>query len=254
MPRGCRGSPRIATDGTEPIWTVTCGFRTAATPHEPRCYACKVEAQIARLLVNAFPHWVGGDPAEIDPPGVHLDEEQHVETAEQHRIDGEEVAGQNGPRLRPQELCPGWARSARSGLGAMPAEDCPRARRSEPNAHSCQFPMDSAISPGRVLSCQTKDQRDRARWNRRSSRPPVRVGPLPSHELSMPAQQSLRLDEGSTPRRAIDSSRLNPASTARSAGCRAGRATCRRKTATSWRSMTISMVTSSCPLRERRTN
>ena len=91
--------------------------------------ARKVETQIARLLDNPLPHWVGGDPAEIDPPGVDLDEEQHVQTAKQHRIDGEEVAGQHGMRLRSQELCPGWACSARSGLDAMPPEDCPHARR-----------------------------------------------------------------------------------------------------------------------------
>jgi hypothetical protein len=58
--------------------------------------AFKVEAQIAGLLDNPLPHWAGGDPAEIDPPDVDLDEEQQVETAKQHRIDGEEVAGQHG--------------------------------------------------------------------------------------------------------------------------------------------------------------
>jgi hypothetical protein len=81
----------------------------------------------------------------------------------------------------------------------MPAEDCPHARRSEPNAHRGQLPVDSAIYPGRVLSRHTKDQRDRPRWNRRSSRPPVRVGPLPSHEFSMPTKESLRLDKEATP-------------------------------------------------------
>ena len=77
----------------------------------------------------------------------------------------------------------------------MAAQDCPNARRGEPNAHGGQLPVDPPISPCRVLSCQTKDERDRAGRNRRSSRPPVRVGPVPSHEFSVPSQQSLRLDE-----------------------------------------------------------
>jgi hypothetical protein len=52
------------------------------------------------------------------------------------------------------------------------------------------------------------------------------------------------------PRRAADKVPFNPASTARSAGCRAGRTTCRRRTATAWRRMTTSMARSSCPPRE----
>jgi hypothetical protein len=46
--------------------------------------ACKVEAQIAGVLDNPLPHWVGGDPTQIEPPGVNLDEEQHVKTPKQH--------------------------------------------------------------------------------------------------------------------------------------------------------------------------
>jgi hypothetical protein len=42
---------------------------------------------------------------------------------------------------------------------------------------------------------KAKDHRDRAHWDRRSSKPAVRVGPLPSHQISMPSQQSLGLDK-----------------------------------------------------------
>jgi hypothetical protein len=89
----------------------------------------------------------------------------------------------------------------------MPAEDCPHARRSKPKAHRDQLPVDSAVSPGQVLSGQTQDQRIRARWNRRSSRPPVRIGPLPSHQISMPSQQGRGLDKVASPA----SSRQKPA-------------------------------------------
>ncbi|MBF6615080.1 MAG: hypothetical protein IVW55_18410 [Chloroflexi bacterium] len=67
--------------------------------------------------------------------------------------------------------------------------------------------MDPPIAPGRVLSCQTKDQRDRARGNSWTSRPSVRVSPLSSHQLSMPAQQGLRLDKEAS----STSSRQKPA-------------------------------------------
>jgi hypothetical protein len=53
------------------------------------------------------------------------------------------------------------------------------------------------------------------------------------------------------PRRAGDRSRLSPARTALSTGRSAGRATCLRKTATSWRSMTTSMARSCCSPHEK---
>jgi len=52
-----------------------------------------------------------------------------------------------------------------------------------------------------------EDQRDRASGNSRSSRPAVRVGPFPPHQVSMPAQQGLRLHEEASPA----SSRQKPA-------------------------------------------
>ena len=56
------------------------------------------------------------------------------------------------------------------------------------------------------------------------------------------------------PRRAGDRSRLSPARTPLSTGRSAGRATCLRKTATSWRTMTTSMARSCCSPQESRTS
>jgi hypothetical protein len=82
-----------------------------------------------------------------------------------------------------------------SGFESMRAKDCPHARWGEPDSHSGQLALDPPITPGRVLSCHTKDQRNRYRWNRRSSGRAVRAGPIPSHEILMPPQQGLRLDK-----------------------------------------------------------
>src|ERR1035437_2213740 len=122
--------------------------------------ACEVAGEVASLLDDPPPRWVGGDASQVDPSGVELDEEQYVEASEQHRVDGEEVAGQHCHCLRSQELRPRRPRSTRSGFDAMPAKDCPHARRGEQNSHRGQLPLDPPIAPGRVLSCQTKDQRD----------------------------------------------------------------------------------------------
>jgi hypothetical protein len=40
----------------------------------------------------------------MDAPGVELDEEEHVEPPEEHRVDVEEVTGQHRRRLGTQEL------------------------------------------------------------------------------------------------------------------------------------------------------
>ena len=139
------------------------------------------EAQVPGLLGDPLPHRIGGDAGEIDPTGVEIDEKQHVEATEQHRVDGEEVTGQHGLCLGSQEVRPGRARSTRRGVDAMPAQDLPNTRRGELNPTRCQLPVDPSVAPGRVLCGQAEDQRDRASGNSRSSRPSLRVGPLPSH-------------------------------------------------------------------------
>ena len=59
------------------------------------------QAQIASLLSDPLSHWIGGDAAHRDPPGGELDEEEHIETAKQHRVDVEEVlVCPCAPRLR----------------------------------------------------------------------------------------------------------------------------------------------------------
>jgi hypothetical protein len=55
--------------------------------------------------------------------GRKLQEEQHVDRFEKHRVDGEEVARQNRLRLGGQELLPGRSRSARRGVDAGLVQD-----------------------------------------------------------------------------------------------------------------------------------
>jgi hypothetical protein len=61
---------------------------------------------------------VGGHPGQVHPPVGDLDEDQNVEPAQQHRLDGEEVAA-DAAGLRGQELSP--ARPVRRGAGSTPA-------------------------------------------------------------------------------------------------------------------------------------
>ena len=59
------------------------------------------QAQIASLLSDPLSHRIGGDAAHMHAPGAELDEEEHIETAKQHRVDVEEVlVCPCAPRLR----------------------------------------------------------------------------------------------------------------------------------------------------------
>jgi len=53
----------------------------------------EVPGQVAGLLGDPLPHWLGGNTREVDPPGVDLDKEQDVQTLEQHRGVGTLVVG-----------------------------------------------------------------------------------------------------------------------------------------------------------------
>ena len=48
------------------------------------------EAQIESLLSDPLPHRMGSDAAHGHPPGAELDDEGHMETAKENRVDGEE--------------------------------------------------------------------------------------------------------------------------------------------------------------------
>ncbi len=80
------------------------------------------EAQIASLLGDPLPR-DGGDAAYVDTPGVELDEEEHVETAKQHRVDVEELTCQHRWRPGTQELRPRHTRAFRRWLDAVTAQD-----------------------------------------------------------------------------------------------------------------------------------
>src|SRR5487761_2725943 len=98
-------------------------------------------------------------------------------------------------------------------------------------------PVDAAVAPGRVLLRQPEDERGRSLGDARSTRPAVRVGPAVGDEVPVSTQQGCRLDE-EAPETLAGESPASPANTARSARSSAGRWTWRRRTTTSWRSMT----------------
>jgi hypothetical protein len=55
---------------------------------------------------------VGGDPGDVHSPCAVLDDDQHVEAAEEDGVDVSEVDGEDRVGLGGQELLPGRSRAA----------------------------------------------------------------------------------------------------------------------------------------------
>jgi hypothetical protein len=93
-----------------------------------------VIGQVPRLPDHPGPGRMSGDPGHVHPSGIELDEEQHLEALQQHRVDREEVTGQH-------PMMPGSAGTPhRSDHSASVTDRCPSAagwpRRSrEPGRH-----------------------------------------------------------------------------------------------------------------------
>jgi hypothetical protein len=85
----------------------------------------EVHHQVAGLLGHPLPHGMRGDPGQVHAAGAVLDEEQHVQAAQQHRIDVEEVGGDDGLGLGLQERPPGLPQPGGGGVDAGALEDPP---------------------------------------------------------------------------------------------------------------------------------
>jgi hypothetical protein len=150
-----------------------------------------------------------------------------------------------------------WAQVGpdRLGVGSTPCRERngPHARGAKPDADRRQLPMNAPISPGRVVLCQSRTRCTVPTGN--AGRPERRCGNV--HRRRTRSRCQRRRVSGWTkkrPGRTNDSSRLQPASTARSGGRSAGRETWRRNTETSCRSITTSMARSSCLPQESHTS
>lgn len=64
---------------------------------------------IAGLLGHPDRGRVGGDASDMHGTRMRVDEHQHIEAAQQYRVNVEEVTRHHGRRLGLQELLPGWS-------------------------------------------------------------------------------------------------------------------------------------------------
>ena len=101
---------------------------------------------------------MSGDAGDPDSPAPEFDDEQHIETFEQHSVDMVEVRRYDARRLGTQKLAPGGAVAPGSRAQAVVFHDPGNGARGQAHAEFAQFTLDTPVTPSRVLPCQSDDE------------------------------------------------------------------------------------------------
>ena len=109
----------------------------------------EVHERVPGLLDRPGGGRVGGDTGQVDAATVVLDDEQHVEPAQEDGAGVEEVDRGDRLGLGGQELFPAGRRALRCGVDAGFLEDLPDGRGRDLVAEPCQFAADPPVAPGR---------------------------------------------------------------------------------------------------------
>jgi hypothetical protein len=135
---------------------------------------------------------VPGDAEDVHPPGPDLDPEQRVQGPEHERLDSEEVERQYPLSLSPQELAPSGAASTRSRAEPVGPQERADLRGRHSDSEFRQLAPDPEASPPGVVPPHPHDELSYLigdRWPP-SDRDPLE-GPLPPHQLAVPANERL---------------------------------------------------------------
>jgi hypothetical protein len=150
------------------------------------------QQQVPCLLGDPGAVGVGSHAGEMDPAGVQLDEEQHVQPPKPDDVDGEEVTGEDPGGLLAQKRPPRHGRSPWRGVQAMAAERFADHGRRDAHVEAEQFALDPLVAPAWAFAGQADDQLLQFLVEWRSPGSAVRVGPGAGDQPPVPAQQRLR--------------------------------------------------------------
>ncbi len=175
-----RGAYRIERSGE---------LRVAVTDQKPQTVhaTIKFHQQIPDLLNHPLRSRMSGHPCNMDTTTVVFDKEQHVQPAQQHRVDVEEVDRQDALSLGSEELLPHRSRSARHRVQACTLEDRPYRRCRDCVPQPDEFTVDSPVTSSWVVPGHLQHPpADRCR-DRRAPRS-ASTGPPTSHQRGVPSQ------------------------------------------------------------------
>jgi hypothetical protein len=132
---------------------------------------------VPRLLCDPRSRRVSGDDSEVDAPRGQLDEEEHVESLQRDRLDGQKIVGDDLARLPAQELAPAELAAPRCRLDPATAQDPPDRARRDPDPEPDQLAMYPPVAPRRVLARKSQYELPQLRARRRPAGPPWRIRP-----------------------------------------------------------------------------
>jgi len=167
---------------------------------EPAVRVGQITGEVPGHLGGPGPGGMLGNTDQVDSAAGQLDDEQHVELPEQHRVHREEVGGHDPGGLGFEELSPRRSSPGR-GPKTMAAQDPTDRRRRHPDPELSELALDAHASPAAVLSAQPDDELDRPGGQGRSARSALSAppAPLPSRGVTVPAQQRVRSDQERLP-------------------------------------------------------
>jgi hypothetical protein len=136
-------------------------LRIPIPDHEPhrRLAVLQAGAQLTGLLHHPGRRRMVGHTCQMNPAGADLEEEQDVQPAQEHRIHGEEVPGDDPGGLRPQETPPGLRGPARCRIDPGPSQDQPHRARRDPVSQPNELTLNTPITPTRVSSAKRSTNR-----------------------------------------------------------------------------------------------
>src|ERR1700734_739145 len=96
-------------------------------------------------LSHPLPRQVRSNAGQVHPPAAMLNEEQYVQTAQEHRVDMEEVHGEDRLGLGLQKRMPGLPGPLRGGVDARVVEKLPHCRRTGRISQAGQVAMNAPV-------------------------------------------------------------------------------------------------------------
>src|SRR6266540_5790559 len=219
----------------------TAELRVTIADEEAHAASLVLQAQqeVAGLLGDPGGVGIGGHPGQVHAPGVEFDEEQHIQPPQPDGVDGE--AGRRRRSRRPAGAgtpAKWWPSAVASGPGRGGAAWC-GSRSPTPVRRAAGVHPGGAGSPNGVLCAQADDQLLQllVQWWSPWSAVRVVQALATRRRCQRSSVSGLTRKHDQRERGRV---RLSAASGARSAGWSLGRDTCRRSTASWWRSTRIS--------------
>src|SRR6266566_3571732 len=117
-------------------------------------------------IADEHEDWHMAAPREKNAARGEFDEKEDVEATQEDRVDGEQVAGDGGSSMSPEELVPAGVSPSSSGRDALASEHAADGGSRDLVAELAQLARDAQVAPPGILQNQPQNQLSELGWNR----------------------------------------------------------------------------------------